>query len=55
MVRLRVDAIASVHLNALAIIEDYPLSVLLEDMGVQAVRCACLVHSEATDSIAYFP
>ncbi len=33
-VRLRVDVIASVSLNALPIIEDYPLSILSEDMTV---------------------
>lgn len=33
-IRLRIDAVASVHLNALAIIEDYPLSLLSDDTSV---------------------
>ena len=33
-IRLRIDAVASVRLNVLPIIQDYPMSILSEDMSV---------------------
>jgi hypothetical protein len=33
-IRLRIDAVVSVRLNVLPIIQDYPMSILSEDMSV---------------------